>query len=108
VAGALVGPAAADAAYPASWYMTKAQAERAARGITAREYDVYDASAWCRPQGANRPRPGYVYHRWVCGVSADASLSDCESGYAGGQLLVAGSRHRDYTNWRWIRGVTCE
>lgn len=75
---AIVAPANAE------WFMTKRKAEIRAERAAELRYGSATYGAFCRPQGARAPTPGYVYHRWVCTWT---DTYDCV-----GQLIVLGSR----------------
>lgn len=71
----------------ARYYMNKREAEHFMRDhLRQQGYRV--TAAYCRPQGRNRPEPGYDYHRWTCGWAAGHTrlYPDCK-----GQTIVIGS-----------------
>jgi hypothetical protein len=97
----LAVPAAAHAQGD-GWYVSKRDAQRLTKGIAEREYGVrgINVAARCRPQG-QRYRPGYDYHRWVCGW---AWLSSDQSELCSGAIIMAG-RSDGGLNWRVMRGM---
>src|SRR3954468_17491984 len=49
------------------YYLSRAEAERVTRGFLRNTLGYRSAAASCAPEGLNKPAPGYVYHRWICG-----------------------------------------
>jgi hypothetical protein len=96
---ALVGLLTVAAPANAEWYMTKRKAEIRAERAAELRYGDATYGAFCRPQGARAPQPGYVYHRWVC---TWADTYDCV-----GQLLVLGSRGVGTYYTRALSGQRC-
>lgn len=90
--GALAFPAAADAHY----YMNAQQAVSTTRRFL-HGLGYHYSAAICHPQGLKAAKPGYIYHRWVCGWAAgDRTKSpDCE-----GSSLVRGSSDESQFYWR--------
>jgi hypothetical protein len=97
--------AAIPAVASAEYYISQKRAEQFTRHAAGERYGtryedgsrvIYGAS--CRPQGLDRPRPGYIYHRWTCWW-ADES---CE-----GKLLIVGSRGAGRYYSKVLRGQRC-
>jgi hypothetical protein len=79
IAGILMAPSAF-----ASYHLTQRAAQRSALDYVDRHYDVSGTiRALCRPQYLSYARPGYRYHRWLCGWK---STNECS-----GRLVIAGS-----------------
>jgi hypothetical protein len=90
-----VAPSVASAEY----YMGKGKAESFARDYAKKHYDSSSPEAYCRPQGANAPKSGYIYHRWVCGWADEYGCA--------GRLLITGSRGSGYYYGTVLRGQRC-
>jgi hypothetical protein len=96
VASALL---AAPSAASAHYYMGKAEAANDAWDFATERYGVVDPGIACRPQGADKPAPGYDYHRWVCGWYEEG---------CGGAVLILGARSHSRYYYRVLRGERCD
>lgn len=105
---ALAAPSAASA-YPASWFMTNAEAQSASRQVVREDYNGWARTrAYCRPQFVTHPVRGAAYHRWVCIVVDPEDRScDGEFGERGVGISVAGSRYPGRFNWHQVFPIDC-
>lgn len=71
------------------YFLSKPGAERRARSWAHQTYPGYRTGVFCGPQGGGAPAPGYVYHRWTCGVYFPGMT-------CGVRLIIAGSSNGNY------------
>lgn len=94
VAIALLTSLSLVAAADASYYVSKRKAVSLTRQHLHYELGYHYTAAVCRPQGSNRAKPGYVYHRWVCGWVAGDDTQEPE---CAGSYLIVGHSDDNYS-----------
>jgi hypothetical protein len=99
VTGVMLATLAVPSAAHAEYYLDRGQAEDFAVDFAESKYGDASYVAVCRPQGLNRPKAGYIYHRWVCGWADDYGCA--------GRLRIIGSRGRGYYYGRVLSGQRC-
>jgi hypothetical protein len=97
-AATVVALALSAAPAHASVWLSKDDAEANTRSYVEETYASEEPSAYCRPQGYNVAKRGYVYKRWVCGWADEYG---CE-----GRLLIRGARG-NYYYAKVLRGQRC-
>lgn len=97
--GAIALGALVPATASAEQYLSKSQAESAAKDAALEKYGAANYGAFCRPQGRGGAARGYSYDRWVCNW---ADNYQCE-----GVLKISGARGSGAYYWQVLRGQRC-